>query len=900
MKRSIYRTLLVWAVIVLAIINIYPTIGWLIVLDEPAREARLAKWKTEDDERAKVKPGEGQKLVYSVKRWLEFDRKRVINLGLDLQGGIHMVFGFDINDLPKEKLDYYHNERKMPDDLIAKEVQDTVLNQIRRRVADFEADEPIIQALGTNQIQVQLPGEKDIERARGLMTRVAELNFHIASDQQATATVIEKIKNAMPDELVPFLNKPKRGGMFTFSLDNYDRVKAAFAKAAEKKLIPEDKIIAFSQRPKAFEPDQVYRVYLLDKTPLARGEGITSAAAVPDTQNPPFWQILFHFNSTAGAEFGKQTAANIEKPMAIVVDGVVLSAPTIRDKITTNGQISGNFEGEEARDLAIALNSGSMAVKVREDFTRVVGASLGADAVRSGYISAGVALACVGAFMGVYYLGGGIVAMVVLVLNSILVVAAMAYFGLTLTMPGIAGLILTIAVAVDGNVLIYERIREEMRLGHSMLAAIEAGFERAGITILDANVTNLIAAAVLYQFGTGPLEGFSIALAIGICVGVFTALIVSHAMIDFMVEKKLIRQLKMLSLIPNDTKIRFLEAWKICVVVSLVLICAGWGVFVARQISGGTNFGVDFTSGTSLRVTLASDTPVHVNDVREALNQGSFKSPIVQESGQATASATNEFMIRVGEVTETAQPGPNGEAPKLTTVGERIQTSLAGLTKNKQAADVRVDDLQTVGPAVGAQLRWDALKAILSALLFVEIYLWWRFDWRFATGAVVAVLHDIFITVGLLAIFNQQITMNVVAGLLTTIGYSLNDTIVVFDRVREDIKLYRGKGYTFLQILNLAINTTLSRTMLTSSITIFVLIVLYVFGGDAIHDFALTLIIGMVVGTYSSIYIASPVTNLLREYRRPSAADDGDKGGEDAPTQRRKKQRKPRADEATA
>lgn len=894
MKRSIYRTLLVWAVVILAIVNIYPTLGWLIVLDEHAREERLAKWKAEDDERAKTRAGDGQKLVWSVKRWLEFDRKRVINLGLDLQGGIHMVFGFDINDLPKDKLDYYHNERKMKDADIAKEVQDTVLQQIRRRVADFEADEPIIQALGTNQIQVQLPGEKDIERARKLMTQVAQLNFHIAADQAKTADVILKIKQAMPSELDAFLLRPRSGGPFEFTVDNYDRVREAFKKAEEKKLVPDDKIIRFSQRPKAYE-DQKYKIYLLDKAPLAKGEGLTSSAAIPDQQNPGSWEILFRMNPTAGAEFGKATEANINRPMAIVVDDVVLSAPTIRDKISTNGQITGNFEGEEARDLAIALNSGSMAVKVREDFTRVVGASLGADAVRAGYISAGVALACVGAFMCFYYLGGGLIALVVLALNSILVIAAMAYFGLTLTMPGIAGLILTIAVAVDGNILIYERIREEMRLGHSLLASVEAAFDRAGVTILDANITNLISAAVLYQFGTGPLQGFSIALAIGICVGVFTALIVSHAMLDFMLDRKLIKQMKMLSLIPHDTKIKFLEAWKICVIVSIVLIGAGWATLVGKVATGRPVLGTDFTAGTSLRVTLPADGHIEAGAVRDALTSADFRGPIVQESGQQAVGQSNEFLVRVGDVTQADKS--DGTQP-LKTVGERIQESLAKLTKGGTPGDVKVDDLQTVGPAVGSQLRWDALKAIISALLFVEIYLWWRFDWRFATGAVTAVFHDLMITVGLLAIFNQEITMNVVAGLLTTIGYSLNDTIVVFDRVREDIKLYRGKGYSFMQILNLAINTTLSRTMLTSGITIFVLIVLYVFGGGAIHDFALTLIVGMVVGTYSSIYIASPVTLVLRDYRRPKGEEDT-AVAEEAP-RRRKQGKKKSSTEATA
>ena len=894
MSRSIYRTLLIWAIIVVAIVNIYPTLGWLIVLDEPAREARIAKWKAEDDERAKERQSGWNNFIHGIKRWVEFDNDRVINLGLDLQGGIHMVFGFDINNLPPEKLEQYR-KMEMTDAQITQQVQDTVLNQIRRRVADFEADEPVIQALGTNQIQVQLPGEKDIDRARDLMTKVAELNFHIADDPAVSAQTISTIAAAMPEDLAPFLIKPMRGAPYQFTVDNYDRVRAAFEKAAQDKLIPEDKIIRFSQRPKPYE-EQRYEIYVLAKTPLARGENLASASAIPDTQNSPFWMILFSMESSAATDFGVATQANIDNAMAIVVDDVVLSAPTIRARISDSGSISGNFEDIEARDLAIALDSGSMVVKVSEDFTRVVGASLGADAVRAGYTSAAVALLVVGIFMIIYYLAAGFIALIVLALNSILVVAAMAYFDLTLTMPGIAGLILTIAVAVDGNILIYERIREELRQGHSLLSSVESAFERVGITILDANITNLIAAAILFQFGTGPLEGFSIALAIGICVGVFTSLIVTHALLDFFVDRKLITDLKMFSLIPAVTKIRFMEAYRLCLIGSAVILVVGIAFFGIR---GSSMFGVDFREGTNLRITIDADAPVPVNSVREALAVANFNSPVVQESGDGSTFG-NEFMIRVSEVgasDEASAPEPTAEGAAVTTVGERIQAALASLGKAGAPTGIVIVDQQTVGPAVGAQLRSDAIKALISALFFVYVFLWWRFDWRFAAGAVVAVFHDVILTAGILAIMNVPITMNVVAGLLTIIGYSLNDTIVVFDRVREDMRLMRSRGISFFNTLNLAINATLARTLLTGTISLFVLIVLFIFGGDAINDFALTLIIGMIVGTYSSIYIASPIVHLLREYKKPANTE---LAAEDAPAPRRKKQRKAKTTSAAA
>jgi len=864
MKRSLLRTIVVYVAIAFAVINIYPTLGWLIFLDDAERDARMAQWKQEDDERARVRPSQWQKTMYGIKRWAEFDRERVINLGLDLQGGVHMVLGFDIADLSPEKLTELREEADLSDAEIASQVQETVLQQIRRRVADFEADEPVIQALGTNQIQVQLPGEKDIDRARSLMTKVAKLDFNIVADQATTATTLRKIFDAFPNELQPLIERPSMSSpYFQFNADNLVRVREGFAKAAERTdLIPADKMIAFSQPPKPFE-DQKYTIYLLDKTPIASGEGLRSAGAIPDQMNPPYWQIHFQFTAEKGTEFGRATEANIDRPMAIVVDGAVLSAPTIRDRISTNGQITGNFDGEEARDLAIALNSGSMVVEVREDFTRVIGASLGADAVRAGYTSAVGALVLVGAFLAIYYLAGGLVAVFALFLNSIFAVAAMAYFDLTLTMPGIAGLILTIAVAVDGNVLIYERIREELRMGHSLLSSIEAGFSRAGVTILDANVTNLIAAAILYQFGTGPLEGFSIALAIGICVGVFTALVVSHAIIDFLVDRKLIKHMKMLSIIPAGTKIQFMQAWKVCMAASALLLVVGYAVFIGRELSPeGTNFGVDFTEGTNLRVLIDADGRVPVAAVREALDGANFTSPIVQETGETNIEDSNEFVIRVGEISGTSTSEPGAENPVLTTVGERIQQSLAALSRTGDISGVEVRDLQTVGPAIGTQLRLDALQALFWSLLFVTVFLWYRFELRFALGAVAAVLHDVLITVGILSLIGEQITMNVVAGLLTIIGFSLNDTIVIFDRVREDMRVYRGKGYSFFDILNIALNATLGRTLLTSMIALFVMLVLFFFGGNAIHDFAITLIIGMIVGTYSSVYIASPIAYL--------------------------------------
>ncbi len=889
MRRNPYRALLIWVVIIWSLIQVYPTIGWL-TLSEEARQARLEKWRLEDDEWAKKRHTYFEELWKSIRRWAEFDRDRVINLGLDLMGGIHMVLKFDINDLPPEKLQEYR-DRGYSDSQIQKEVQQIVLQQITRRINEFEAREPIIQALGENQIQIQLPGEKDVERAKNLAKKTAQLNFHIVADMNEMIQVFQKIKEKYPDEFNAFIMRPKlKGDYFTVRAENFERVKRLIENAKKEGLIPEGKIIAFSQPPKPYE-EQVYRLYLIDEKPIASGEGLRSAVAIPDQNNPPHWKILFEFNNAAGAKFGEATGSNIGKPMAIVLDGMVCSAPVIRDRITTRGEITGSFEQAEATDLAIALNSGSMFVPVKEEFTRIVGASLGADAVHRSIISAIIAGVIVSAFMVVYYLWAGVIALITLVLNFLIILALMAYFEMTLTLPGVAGLILTIGMAVDANILIYERIREELRLGHALASAINNGFTRSATTILDANITTLIAAAVLLQFGTGPIEGFAITLSIGVCATIFVSLVVCRALFDFLLEKRIIKSLPMLSIVPSKLKFPFLELRYYAFTLSGLAIVIGMSIFAWR---GRENLGVDFVEGTNINIQIINDQPIQPGAVRELLANAGLGKAIVQLISESDVEAGNRFLIRIartdieGLTKDTTSSTTPSQAPKpseaqgqeetvgsaseagATTetteeispeedIGKYVQNALASLSKSGSPSDVIIEDQQTVGPAVGAQLRSDAIKCVIWSFVFIIIYLWFRFEFKFGVAAVIALVHDVLITLGVFAILKRQIDMGVVAAILTIIGYSLNDTIVVFDRVRENLKLYRGKGYKYIEILNISINQTLSRTLLTALTTLFSVGVLLAFGGLAIRDFALALLIGIVVGTYSSIFVASPV-----------------------------------------
>ena len=913
MKNPTVRAIIIVLALIWGLIYIYPTIGWM-TLSPQERQQRLDTWKQEDLEPRQ--PNFFRDTLAGIKRWSQFDKDWVINLGLDLQGGINMIVGFDVTKADPKVLESFPEEWSEAD--IVKHFQEQTLRTIERRVFEFQSTEPIIARLGDDKIQVQLPGEKDLDRARDLIFKSAYLTFHLVAmpdEQEQVFLAIDKhFETTRNADFLGLMQKPISGPYLWIPKENIQKVRALVEEARQVQgLIPEGMDIAFSGAPQPWEDQQVYTIYLINKTPSITGAGLQQAVArINDSTPDGSYMILFRFDAASGAQMGQVTEQNIDKPLAIVIDGEVESAPNIQERITTNGQITGNFGREEAVDLAIALRSGSMPVPLVEESSAQVGASLGRDLIRRGVLSSILGVVVVVFFMAVYYLWAGIIADIALIMNALLVLAALAYFKSTLTLPGIAGLILTVGMAVDANVLIYERIREELRNGRSLLAAVDSGYDRATVTILDANITTLIAAAVLMQFGTGPVEGFAVTLSIGVCTSVFTALIVSRAIMEFLIHRKIITRLTMLSVISPDAKIRFLERRNIAIGASSIAIVIGMILFAMR---GNDNFGVDFTTGTNMIVALDARDDIADQEIRDRLSSAGFDSPLVQlfEKEDDTIPGT-QFLIRVSEVSQTEQQlqeNPEAAAPAAAgtpeagadgngganTVSARIAAALADLSKDPSQMVQRVD---TVGPAVSSQLRRDAFLAMLYSMFFIILYLWFRFELKFSIGAVVALAHDVLITLGVFALLGRQINLPVVAAILTIIGYSLNDTIVVFDRVREDLKLYRGRGMTFAELLNASINQTLSRTLLTSLTTLFVTVVLFIFGGDAINDFALALCIGIVVGTYSSIFIASPVVFYIQKYWGkslvPGTTPSGGPGG---PGSRRRKNKKDAA-ESTA
>ena len=404
---------------------------------------------------------------------------------------------------------------------------------------------------------------------------------------------------------------------------------------------------------------------------------------------------------------------------------------------------------------------------------------------------------------------------------------ALSFRDATLTLPGIDGIILTIGMAVDANVLIFERIREELKLGKSLRPAIQAGYHKVFSTILDANLTTLLTAFILYQIGTGPIKGFGLTLMIGITASMFTALVVTRLVFDFLtIKTRILKKLPMLEIL-KESKFDIIGKRNIAYGLSLLVIIGGLIVFAQR---GAENFGIDFTGGTiqQIQFTKAPD----VNQVRNALKSVNLEKATIQTFGK-----DNNIIIRT----------EGQESSKIT---QAIKDNF----KDNQAKTVRVEE---IGPTIGKELRYKALMAIGLALVVICIYITFRFEFKFGVCAIIALLHDVIVTLGIYSISGREISLPIIAAILTIIGYSLNDTIVVFDRIREDIHLMHKAS--FKNIVNKSINQTLSRTIITSLTTLLVVLSLYLFGGSVINDFAFVLLIGVVVGTYSSIFVAAPI-----------------------------------------
>ncbi|OVE75472.1 hypothetical protein BVX97_04470, partial [bacterium E08(2017)] len=568
--------------------------------------------------------------------------------------------------------------------------------------------------------------------------------------------------------------------------------------------------------------------------------------------------------------------------LAIVLDDVLHSAPRIKEAIWGGkAQISGSFTPNEARFLAKILNAGSLPAPIKFVEKLDVAPTLGTDSIKSGISAVMYGGIAVLVFMMIYYRVCGVVANLALILNLIILplgmVIAAGFLGIfsrdavmgsitrlpVLTLPGIAGILLTIGMAVDANVLIFERIREEMGAGKRLWTSITSGYNRAFITIIDANTTTLLTGIILYIFGSGPIRGFAVTLCAGIMASMFTALVVTKLFFGVIVEKTTIKKLGMLSII-KKTKIDFVAFKNIAAVISLLVI-VGTGVFMAAKANDKMSnvFGVDFIGGTSVSYDYTSDMKI---------TEFEKKYPVQDLRNELTAAGLAELTIQYQRAMDGSGDGYLQIKTGADNIDGKVPAKVIDETLMAKFPDAGFEQAQEefIGPQIGQELKVQAMWAIGWALLMIIVYLSWRFELGFAVGAIVALTHDVLVTVGIYVALGNQLSLPIVAALLTIVGYSVNDTIVVFDRIREDIRVVRNEG--FREICNLSINQTLSRTLLTSLTTLITVVMLLVFGGGAIHDFALALCIGVIVGTYSSIFVATPVVLTWYKGKKPEFA----------------------------
>ncbi len=577
---------------------------------------------------------------------------------------------------------------------------------------------------------------------------------------------------------------------------------------------------------------------------LLTGEAIARAATQFDQFGQP--TVSFELTPSGAAVFSDVTGKNVGKRFAIVLDDVVQSAPSINQRIGASGQITGNFSLEEANDLSLVLRSGALRIPVNIVETRAIGPTLGADAIRQGLTAALIGVAMIFVLVYAYYgLFFGTVAALGLLFSGLAIFGMMAGLGAVLTLPGIAGLVLTIGSAVDGNVISFERIKEEMRDGLSLKSSIKGGFGNSFWTIFDVNFSHLISAAALYNYATGPVKGFAVTLAVGIIASTFSNLFFSKWLLELMAQRFKFKARNWF----DTPKIDFMVLSKYITTASVAIAMLG----LVAMLLKGFIFGVDFTAGTSLLIK--APLTVTSEQMRTAVGasglEGVTEGGIVVVESNTPGEALKDFTVR----TRTLDNGATGGKNEVKVISDAIS----------KIQNAKVDTVETVGAAVGNELTTKTILAVLVALGLTMIYVAVRFDWVLGVGSIFAVAHDVFICFGLYALLGREFTITTVAAVLTLIGYSLNDSIIVSDRIRENLKVMRGQPYA--AIVNTSINQTLSRTLMTSIATMLPLVALLILGGPVLRDFSFILVIGIIVGTYSSIYIVAPMAVFFKDWQ---------------------------------
>lgn len=701
-----------------------------------------------------------------------FPLNKRINLGLDLQGGMHLLLKVDTSHLEGQaKLD----------------ACDRAVEVIRNRIDEFGVRETSIQKQGDDEIVVQLPGVTDRQRAIDLIGKTAMLEFKIVSND--TDKLKEAISGTVPE-------------------------------GYELKYTPEE-----------HEP------LLLEKQAVLVGDSLTDASVRFDQSQFSEPIVGLRFNPAGAKKFSEVTAANVGKRLAIVLDGKVQSAPRIREAIPSGeAVITGRFDVAAAQDLALVLRVGALPAPMHIEEERTVGPLLGQDSINKGVKACIIGIGLVFIFMAGYYLLAGLVADMALLLNLVIILGSLGMLPLifpgisaTLTLPGIAGIALSLGMAVDANVLINERIREELAAGRSLRLAIANGYNRAFTAIFDSNITTLIAAFLLFQFGTGPIRGFAVTLTIGLIASMFTAIVVTRTVFELLLNLGWIKNsLPMFKLI-GETKFDFISKRRIFYVLSVIVIAVGLFSYFKK---GPQAYGIDFAGGQLQEYMFKS--PPSVDRVRKILDEVDLKNVSIQQF----KDNPNVLLIRTTE-------------DKNEILTEKLQQSFP-------QDDIQVLRIERVGPVAGKHLRDKALSALIWSLSGILIYVAFRFKHlNFALAGIIALLHDVLVTLGALSFTGRQIDLLSVTAFLTIAGYSINDTIVIYDRVRENIKLYRKLN--LYELINLSVNQCLGRTILTTGVTLLCVLSIFLYGGEILSNFSFALLIGFFCGAYSTVYIASPL-----------------------------------------
>ena len=670
-------------------------------------------------------------------------------------------------------------------DSAATSAADRSLEVIRHRVDQVGIAEPVISRVGADRILVQMPGVDNPGQLRALLGATAKMDFRMVAPA--------------PGPGVQML--PLRDGSGMIAVE--DRV--------------------------ALSGDRLERA---------------AAAFDPDTGRP---MVTFAFDRAGGIAFAAITAENIGERFAVVLDGAVLTAPVIQTAIPGGqGQITGEFTAEEAQTLAVLLTSGALPASLEVIEERSVGAALGADSIRAGLITGAVGLGLVVVVMVGLYGGWGLLASAVLGLNVMLTLTALGLLGATLTLPGIAGIILCLGIAVDSNILIFSRIREETAKGVSAIKALTQGYARAWATILDANITTLLAMVLLFMFGAGAIRGFAITMSLGILISMFTAVVLMRAMMEGLVRRRKPARLEIAPLVggvPAPGAFSFMRRGRLALALSAALSV---GAVTALVVPGPT-LGIDFTGG--VQMVLRSDSAVPLAELRAAIAAGVPGDASLQAFGDP-----NEVLIRV-----------QGAAGQATVAA--VEAAAA------QAVPGAVfDQIDLVGPTISGELASTGLIALGLAVLAMLGYIWVRFEWHFAAGAIAVLFLDVTKTLGVIALLGWEVNLTTIVALLTLIGYSVNDKVVVYDRIREHLR--GGSDAPLEQVIDRSLNQVLARCLFTSGTTLAALLPMALWGGPAVAGFAWPMIAGVVIATASSLFVSGPVLAWLAA--RSPAAMQGD------------------------